>query len=395
MPTSTSVKYFHSAMSGAPVLSGTAGTLIGVLDACLVNGFNLKTVDSLVVAGGVATANISAGVGAFAADTVVLVDGATPSELNGEKRIISSSTTTITFDATGVSDQTATGTVTAKLAPVGWGKPFSGTNLGVYRSADVTGTRMYLRVDDTGTTNARVVGYESMSDVNTGLQPFPNATQMSGGLYWPKANAANATARVWTLIADSRTVWLHIHTAASSLGAGGHIQVFGDFTSRKSGDTYSCHLSGANSDISSGTGVHTSSMSYSSAGASATSPGFYIPRSYSGVGSAINASHRSESYLEGAANSGQSTVVAQFPNGPDSSLLLSRMAVYEVLPDLRGYARGLLVSPQNCHGGFVWGDKLVGDGSYSGRKLMAVKAGSAASTTSVGVCFFDITGPWG
>ena len=39
----TSVKYFHSELPGAPVLSGTAGSRIAVLDACLVNGWGLLT----------------------------------------------------------------------------------------------------------------------------------------------------------------------------------------------------------------------------------------------------------------------------------------------------------------------------------------------------------------
>ena len=34
MTTSTSVKFLHSALPGAPVLSGTVGSLIAVLDAC-------------------------------------------------------------------------------------------------------------------------------------------------------------------------------------------------------------------------------------------------------------------------------------------------------------------------------------------------------------------------
>ncbi len=58
---STAVKYYDSTMSGAPSLSGTAGALVGVLDACLVDGFGSVTVDSLTVASNVATATISGG----------------------------------------------------------------------------------------------------------------------------------------------------------------------------------------------------------------------------------------------------------------------------------------------------------------------------------------------
>ena len=67
----TSVKYYASTMPGAPVLSGTAGALATLLDACLVDGFGLKTVDTLVVASGVATANISTGSAAVTGGVVL------------------------------------------------------------------------------------------------------------------------------------------------------------------------------------------------------------------------------------------------------------------------------------------------------------------------------------
>ena len=203
----SSVKHFRSNMTGAPTLNGVAGALIGVLDACLVNGFNLKTIDSLTVAAGVATASVGGGHG-YEPETVVLIAGASPAGLNGAKRILSTTTNTFTFAAAGLGDQTATGAITAKLAPAGWEKVFSGTNKAVYRSLDVTGTRMYLRVDDTAAQFARVVGYEAMTDVDTGVNRFPTEAQRSGGFWWCKASNATATARGWTLFADSRTFYL-------------------------------------------------------------------------------------------------------------------------------------------------------------------------------------------
>ena len=53
-----SVKWFTSDMRGAPVVSGTAGTLIAMLDACLVTGFGVVTATSVTVSGGVATATL-------------------------------------------------------------------------------------------------------------------------------------------------------------------------------------------------------------------------------------------------------------------------------------------------------------------------------------------------
>lgn len=391
---STSVKYFHSDMPGAPTLNGVAGSLIAVLDACLVDGFGLKSVDSLVVSGGIATLTIASG-HSFEPDEVALVSGATPAGLNGEKRVLSTSTTTVTFDATGITDQTATGAVTVKIAPAGWQKAFSGTNLAVYRSLDPTGTRMFLRVDDTGTRNARVVGYESMSDVNTGVAASPSAEQVPGGGWWPKADSTSASARVWTVIADSRTFWLHVHTGTSNKGVAGSICGFGDFWSYKSGDPFACALWANSDDQASSSSV--SQWAFEFVGARASdSRGPFIPRSFTGLGGAIECQHAAESYftLAGAAGSALSTNVPAYPNGPNNALLLARTLLVEPGVALRGRGRGARISPQNCHEAFGWRNKIVGQGDMAGRKLMAVKCGGPSASSSKAVVFFDITGPW-
>lgn len=392
---STTVKYFHSAMTGAPTLSGTAGSLIAVLDACLVDGFNLKTADSVVVASSVATFSISTGIGAIEVDSIVLLAGATPSGLNGEKRVLSVTANTFTFDATGISDQTATGTITGKLASAGWAKTYSATNLAVYRSSDVAGTRMYLRVDDTGTTNARVVAYEAMTDVNTGTMPFPTSAQQSGGYYWPKASAANGTARAWTIVADGRTFWLHTHTATTNLGYAGWVGGFGDFNSLKSGDAYSCMLQGTTTDLSASTSATQQGVAYSYSD-SLTNAGTAVARSFTALGSSILPVRRAESYVSGDSYSGNYTAVASYPNATDNSLLLSRLMLLEAAPHLRGIIRGPLFAAQNCGSSFNWRDKVNGAGSYAGRKLLAIKGSEPALTTASSyVTFFDITGPWG
>jgi hypothetical protein len=400
----TTVKYYHSAMSGVATLNGTAGSLISVLDACLVTGFNLKTADSLVVAGGIATLTISAGIGAFEVDAVALVAGATPSGLNGEKRIISVTTNTITYAAPGISDQTATGTITAKLAPAGWEKVYSGTNLAAYRSADLLSTRNLLRVDDTGTTNARVVGYETMTDVNTGTGRFPTSTQISGGQYWPKANDTSSTARGWTVIADNKTFYLHTntHTTSANLGNAGCVVGFGDTAAFKSNDLYSCHLQGLNTDYATGISEngHTYNYNYNN-GQSAV--GLYLSRSYTGIGAAISCGKRPENY--GIADGTVGGVAhVQWPNGADNALLLSRVVASEYptsgVHTLRGSLRGLLAPMQNCARSFGWRDKVDGQGDYAERKLMAIKghggpAEIVSGNAATGCVFFDITGPWG
>ena len=134
-PVDTSVKYARSSMPGAPTLPRTAGALIALLDAFLVNGWGLQTASSVVVADGVATATFPTD-HAAAKHAVVLVDGVTGAltALNGEQKVTAVAPNVIKW-ATAAADGTATGTITVKMAPAGFAKPFYGTNLAVYKSA--------------------------------------------------------------------------------------------------------------------------------------------------------------------------------------------------------------------------------------------------------------------
>lgn len=381
---STSVKHFHSGMVGAPVLSGTAGAMIAVLDACLLTGFGLQTVTTLVVSGGVATLTVpttpSAQVG-----TVVLVAGATPAGLNGEQRVTAVAGNSISF-ATALADGTATGTITVKLAPAGWAKLFAGTNLAAYKPTDPSATGCVLRVDDTATTTCRVRGFESMSDVSTGLGLFPTDAQFSGGMYWGKSNTANTTARPWWVYADGRTFYILalVNLSAPLFG-------FGDILSNKSGDAYSCFLTGDASNITSNVGGVGPCLGY---GAEATGS-LYLPRSHTGIGGSVQARKR------GALNTapgytGSSTYNSDglvYPNGPDNALVVTPVHVIAA-SSLRGTLPGLLHTPLQVGASFNTADQVMGTGPYSGRKLHALRTGAPASSAVYGTAFMDATGPW-
>lgn len=391
----TEVKYFHSAMTGAPVLSGTAGAMIAVLDACLVNGFGLKTVDTLIVSGGLATASISTGHSADT-DTVVLISGATPAGLNGEKRVISRTTNTVVFDATGISDQTATGTITLKLAPAGWQKQFSGTNLAAYRSQVSTATKFPMRVDDTGTTDARVTGYESMTDINTGDAPFPTAAQRSGGVYWPKSRDASATARPWVLIADGSMVYLHVDYDHSSFPDVGFTVCFGDFVPVYSGDTFNCILSGHSATFNSSfpSNSSTSLMFVSSSGAPNET---WIARSYAGAGSSTRGLRQYDQPFVLAVDGisgGSARNIITYPNPMDGSLMLAVLRVFEAATfGMRGVFPGFYATPQRITDGtFATKDPVTGVTGLSGRTLRTL-VGYYQSGTN-GKVFVDTTGPW-
>lgn len=135
------------------------------------------------------------------------------------------------------------------LAAAGWAREFTATNKAVFRAA--SGNRMRLRVDDTSTTEARVIGYEVMTDADTGTGPFPTNGQVSGGLYLRKSDSADSTARPWVVIADEKRFYFLNNSAGSDwyvapTGAqmGGHF-FFGEIASYKSGDAYNTLIMGS------------------------------------------------------------------------------------------------------------------------------------------------------
>ncbi len=393
----TSVKYFHSAMPNAPVLNGTAGSLINVLDACLVNGFGLAVVDTLTVTDGIATATMSLG-HSFEPDTVALIAGASVPSLNGQFRVLTTTVNTITF-ATAAPNGSATGTMSARLAPAGWEKAFSGTNLAAYRSLNMASTRCFLRVDDTGAIDGRVVGYESMTDVNTGTGIFPTNLQQSGGLFWPKANSTATTPRAWTIIADDRTFWYwaNTHGTTASFGANGGTYGFGDFASFKSGDAYACCVMGHTATAGAAGSALTTVVSFVQAGVFATTHGCFAPRSWTAIGGSILCDRVGGAYAAANAYSGDTNNPHPYPNGPNNALFLNPMTLREPSgTTLRGLLRGPTFAPQNIPStAFNWRDQIDGQGVYAGRKLMVLKGNSPASTTTSAVTqFFDITGPW-
>lgn len=385
----TSVKHFHSAMPGAPVLSGTAGTLLAVLDACLVTGFGLKTADSVTVASGVATVAFSSG-HSFEPGTIALIEGATPAGLNGEKRILSTTSNTATFSAPGIADGAATGTISAKLAPAGWEKKaFSGTKLAAYRPSAPESTRMYLRVDDSGDKNARVVSYEAMTDISTGTNPIPLAAQVAGGLWWPKSATANATARAWRVFADSRGVYVALEPNG---GDRWQLMFAGDIASLKSGDAYGWLVTGNTEDMTNNPATPQGCLGLSGRRARA---GAYLARAHTGIGQAIEVQRVGSHH-----NGGMSDVYAgaagyafgDYPNGPNNGLLTGALELVESA-GIRGSAPGLLHPLHALGGSFASGAVVDGTNDLAGRRLMVVRT-QRATLSDGGTVFIDTTGPW-
>ena len=391
---------FDNTMPGMPALSGTAGTLASVLRTCLVTGGAVTSVVSLTVASGVATATYASAHGQKA-NTVIQVAGATPGALNGLQRIASVTTNALTFPAPGVPDGAATGAITTKIAPAGWQELFAGTlaNVGVFKPGAPEATGCVLRVDDTGTNNARIVGYETLADASTGTGPFPTPAQKAGGLYWAKSDAASTAARAWWLWADERAFGLLIYCYGTiqtrGIGYG-----FGDLGANKSGDPYACYVAGSETATAWNGDAVASCLGAMWGNASpGTAQGLYLARAATGLGSAVIArkaaayANGTALYYSGAINYWQGSSLAH-PNPADNSLRLSGVDVLTIGDGFRGLLPGIAHTPQIMLEAYQTGDKIPGEGAYAGRTLMAVRVGIPNAGTTPGTMFVDLSGPW-
>lgn len=387
-PVDTSVKHFYSAMVSAPVVSGTAGSLIATLDACLVTGFGLKTVDSAAISGGVCRLAFSSGKSAAAQESVILVSGATNNAINGEQKVTRVGTDFVEF-ATAEAAGPVTGSITFKMAPLGWEKVFTGTNKAVYRPTDPNGTRPYIRVDDTNAVYARVQMYESMSDVDTGGGITPSLT---GGWYWHKSDNPKTTARFWLLIGDRRGFYFgqNPYDYSSSSAQNGYpltTKYAGDLNSYKSGDAWRAVLTGVtgtSTNVNEGCLLCTASQ------------GFAGMRQSHGLGGTTGITR----LIFGSTNaiSGNDGMLGSFPSRADNGLRLSPILLTDGTSGYgpRGEAPGVYYCPQSgVYAGI--GDSIVltkGQGAFIGKTLLSVAVGTPGGNTNQGIGFWDITGPW-
>ncbi|CAN5813834.1 hypothetical protein BH20PSE1_BH20PSE1_01000 [soil metagenome] len=374
------VKIFRSTDAGAAVLSGTAGALITLLDAVLVNGQNSKTV---TITRSASTATATATAHGFLAGQKIVVSGANETEYNIEAYISNVAANTFDYTVSGTPATPATGTITAKQASAGWAKEFSGTNLAAYRPP-AGGNRLRLRIDDTGTTNGRGVGYETMSDVNTGTGDFPTAAQISGGLYWPKSNTADATARPWIIAATDRLIIMHVSSSSIANATNASICVFGDIKSFKSGDAYSTiHIAGT---ITTTTASNILSLVSTSLGNTAS--GHYISRSYTQLGTSLNVGkHIDSAKAMSTVSIGSVTSTLVYPNGPDGGLYMSSIWIHEISgPHVRGTIPGLWAPLHNKPLEHL--DTVSGTGALAGKTFQALKMYNGSE------CLLELSDTW-
>lgn len=282
-------------------------------------------------------------------------------------------------------------------AAAGWAREFLGTNKAVFRAA--SGNRMRLRVDDTGSQEARVVGYETMTDVDTGTNPFPTTAQVSGGMYVRKSDTADATVRSWYMVATDLLFHLFIDTGAPSAdpataatAARCSGMTFGQFTSYKAGDTYNTIII---AQVNTGTSVARQGAINASTSFAAVT-GHFMPRNAAATVGSITASkclamlsHHGDQSTIGV---GAATTTPAYPDNVSGGLLLTPILVEEAngsSPAVRGLLPGLWapvhINPANHF------DTLSGSGGTAGKTFRLFNIGNAGT---MGRCLLETSDTW-
>jgi hypothetical protein len=387
------IHVFRSTDVGAPQLTGIAGSMIAVLDACLVNGYNTK---SVTITRSGETATVTSTAHGYVLDQVVEISGAAETEYNGLFKVASvPDANTFTVIVTGNPATPATGAISCKVAGAGWTKDFTATNLAAYRGPVGT-TRYFLRVNDTFGNLARVRGYESMTAISTGTGLFPTVAQFAGdGLVWWKSDASTSATRPWTLFTDGKCIHLvHHHNATSTYIS---LDTFGDIKSYRSGDVHNCILIGSENTTNAVTTNSAPGACYSLSLGS-NSAGVFMARDYFGEGGSfapqkiVNGSFNSQITSTFTNNVFGSRGV-RFPNPADGGLVVSK--IFIGTPEvLRGELPGVLC-PMHFRP-FSEEFRFDGQGELLGDSYMAVNvaSGSAASPGSAGQVLFKVTGNW-
>jgi hypothetical protein len=307
---------YRSTDSSAPVLTGEVGSLIALLDACLVDGYGSKSA-------------------------------------------------------------------------AGWTKAYSGTNKAAYRMSTAgSALGFYMRIEDNapsspgaGVANeATCHGYVSMTDVDTGDNPFPVAADVS---MIRKSATANSTARNWVVAADDRTVYIITMPGDTT---GRYISLlFGEFYSFKtSTDDYRAFIAARRTANSNAVTVFGDA---SAAGYDAPLLGWWLARNAAGSGATISCAQPTGLPSSGAR--------PPFPNNVDSLAYVERRLLTNGLttPGVRGFMRGIY-DLHNGGAGVADGDTFSGTGDFAGRDFQVIKpvGGSATRAYAIETTDWDVNG---
>lgn len=388
--------WYDNSETGAPVLNNAAGSLIALLRAVLINGFNVKAITSIAVAGGVATVTCPSHGYSSSYGKWIKITGANAPALDGVKQQTIVDADTFTYPAVGVADGSYTAT-DARRAPLGWTEPYAGTNKGIFaRSAIEAGTQL-LRVLDTAVapalvSDARVLMLESATDVDSYVNPSPTSSQVTdaaGGYIHKGANSV--AAKPWALIGTDRGFYFIGPNSASTPGETDRLGYwFGDGVRFFPGDAHFCLLS-----------VNTASggASATSRVGSAQSPGSNwssVAPQASVVARSRGGAVVSEIFDSQGPMSGRFGAITPMASGVMPEILYLMQGVHIVSDasskEVRGLLPGLAAPIANLPFAGLGAVSVLGPVGGDGRSYLAINARAGGSLA--GNYVIDLSGPW-
>ena len=405
------VQCYSSYDTGCPLLSGTAGSLITVLNKCLVDGYTPASIASLTRVGSTVTATFAVGNPTFLSGQYITISGASPVDYNGTFQISAATNAGFTYQVVTTPTTPATGTILYAKAGLGWTRPFAtGVNSQTYRSADSSSNQFYLQVIDNAATGgggreAQIYGAEVMTaDQSVSVNRFPTAIQFANGLCVLKSQTADATSRQWALYGDDKTFYLctmsNITTLTYGISGNSGIYGFGHLISCKPGDAYNTFISGETVfPAASATSRGNNGLGYAMAYGSTTYPidGMYLARSYTQTGSAVRTNIMTHGQL-GSPGS-QSSGLLPYPNQPDTGSYFIPITNWEISlgnPQFRGRFPGLYSSIYSSWSYHSYFDRITLNNPTT-INLQAQFTSTQYSTISsayYGMIWFDMFGPW-
>ncbi len=234
---------------------------------------------------------------------------------------------------------------------------------------------LYREAWATGWENLEGLSSSITNSVGSGSGQFPTPAQLltTGHVVIRKSTTSDMiTARPWIVAADSMSFYLFIATGDAPAGAY-YGFAFGDIYSFKSGsiDSHKCIIIGRNAENSS-VGAN-EGMDWINNTLITGSIGHFMARSYTGLGSSITASKHGDS-----TKGSQTTLIGSlaYPNRSDTALYISPLWVAEpgggiFSSTIRGQLRGIY-QPLHLVSNFTDSQAFSGSLDYNGRTFMAI-----------------------
>ena len=262
-------------------------------------------------------------------------------------------------------------------APAGWSKPFTAANQAAFRQG--AGSHgFYLHLDASPLWHDKVRGYESMTAIDAGTNPFPTVAQRSD-LVAGRSSSSDGSGRPWLVAADARRFFLWTNAngnLAQGLGTTMHQPTlfFGDLESPNAGDVFNTLISGGISNLNS------TYLGYAQNNASNAE---YMARNFAGAVGSVAVMKGTHIPYQSTAYIGAVTSAPAFPDPVTGGLLLSPIEVFDVSGFVsRGVLPWIWAPGHNLPGSP--GDVLTGvNGPLAGKRLMLLDVAAASSRARI------------